>query len=128
MKIEGTDAFILKNQNIDKNVSFKERKDVSLSQISNIEEKMVSQITKTEKNELPISDKVVIEAIEKANKAITGANRSFEFSIHEKTKQIMIKVIDTETKEVVKEFPPEKILDMIAKMCEMAGILVDERR
>jgi len=32
------------------------------------------------------------------------------------------------SKGVLKEFPPEKTLDMIAKVWEMAGILVDERR
>jgi flagellar protein FlaG len=88
----------------------------------------LSQLTEFEKREMPISDKVVIEAIEKANRAISGANRRFEFSIHEKTKEIMVKVINSDTNEVVREIPPEKILDMVATMWEMAGILVDERR
>ena len=35
---------------------------------------------------------------------------------------------DKDTKEVIKEFPPEKTLDMIAKVWEVAGILVDEKR
>ena len=33
-----------------------------------------------------------------------------------------------ESKEVIKEFPPEKTLDMIAKVWEMAGLMVDEKR
>ncbi len=85
-------------------------------------------LSEYEKNELPISEKVVIDAIEKANKAIMGTNTQFEFSIHEKTKQIMVKVVDSESHEVIREIPPEKILDMVAKMWEMAGIIVDERR
>jgi flagellar protein FlaG len=40
----------------------------------------------------------------------------------------MIKVIDRETKELLLEIPPEKALDAIAKMWELAGIFVDERR
>jgi len=32
----------------------------------------------------------------------------------------MVKVIDSETKEVIREIPPEKILDMVAAMLEMA--------
>lgn len=75
-----------------------------------------------------ISEKVVISAIEKANKAMVAANRALEFSIHEKTKEIMVKVVDTETKEVVREIPSEKILDILANILEMAGLLVDERR
>ncbi len=75
-----------------------------------------------------ISDKAVFDAIEKANRAIVGANREFSFSIHEKTNRIMVKIIDSETKEIIREIPPEKILDMVAQMWEMAGILIDERR
>ncbi len=75
-----------------------------------------------------LSEKTVIDAIEKANKAIVISRRQLEFNIHDQTKEIMVKVIDTETKEVVREIPPEKVLDMVANILEMAGILVDERR
>ena len=88
----------------------------------------ISQLTEFDRNDLPISDKVVMQAIERANNAISIANKKFEYSIHEKTNEIMVKVIDTETNEVIREIPPEKILDMVAKMWEMAGLLVDERR
>lgn len=74
-----------------------------------------------------ISEKVVIEAIEKANKKIDGAKTEFQFSIHEKTHEIMIKVIDKEKGEIIREIPPEKTLDMVAKMWELAGIIVDEK-
>lgn len=50
------------------------------------------------------------------------------FGIHEKTNRLTIKIVDKETKEVIKELPPEKTLDMIAKAWELAGLLVDERR
>jgi len=29
---------------------------------------------------------------------------------------------------VIKEYPPEKTLDMIQKLWEMAGLMVDEKR
>lgn len=75
-----------------------------------------------------IQERTIISAIESANKKLVGADREFEFSVHEKTKQIMVKILDKSTKEVVREIPSEKILDMIAAMCEMSGLLVDERR
>ena len=50
------------------------------------------------------------------------------FGIHEKTNRVTIKIIDKSTKEVLKEYPPEQTLDMIAKVWEIAGILVDEKR
>jgi flagellar protein FlaG len=82
-----------------------------------------------EENRVPqVSEKIIIGAVEKANKAMVTANRALEFSVHEKTKEIIVKVVDTETKEVIREIPSEKILDMVANILEMAGILVDERR
>ena len=66
--------------------------------------------------------------IEEMNKKINNTNSEAVFGIHEDTNRIMIKILDKDTKEIIKEFPPEKTLDMIAKIWEMAGILVDERR
>ncbi len=86
------------------------------------------RLTELEKREIPVSEKIVIDAIEKANEAVSIANRRFEYSIHEKTKHIMVKVIDIKTEEIVREIPPEKILDLVAMIWEMTGLIVDERR
>lgn len=75
-----------------------------------------------------IQEKLIIEAIEKANQKVLGPQKEFEFSIHKETKQIMVKVIDKGTKEVIREIPPEKVLDAVAHMCEIAGIFMDEKR
>jgi flagellar protein FlaG len=68
-----------------------------------------------------------IEAIEHANKDLKVKNTSLHFSIHEKTKAITVKVIDNETKEILREIPPEKILDMVAVMLEKTGLFFDKR-
>lgn len=74
-----------------------------------------------------MSENELITAIEKANKKLEVYDTRLEFSIHELTKQIMIKVVDTVNNEIIREIPPEKILNMVAKMMEMAGLLIDER-
>lgn len=65
-------------------------------------------------------------AVEQLNKNMPHSEAVF--GIHDATNRVTIKIVDKETKEVIKELPPEKTLDMIAKVWEMAGILVDERR
>lgn len=70
---------------------------------------------------------------EKIKKAVEDMNKKMfnseaQFGIHEGTNRVTIKIVDKETKEVIKELPPEKTLDMIAKAWEMAGLMVDERR
>jgi flagellar protein FlaG len=74
------------------------------------------------------NEREVIVAIENANKHFKLYDRRLEFSIHEKTKEIMVKVINTEDDTIIREIPSEKILDMVAKLWEMAGIFVDEKR
>lgn len=130
MKIEGTDASNVNYLPFQKAEVATKDAPVLIKEKLNITNSMnLAQLNELDRRgELPISDKVVIDAIEKANRAISGANRRFEFSIHEKTKEIMVKVIDSDTNEVIREIPPEKILDMVAKMWEMSGIMVDERR
>ncbi len=66
------------------------------------------------------------KAVEKMKKNMPHSEAVF--GIHDGTNRVTIKLIDRDTKEVIKELPPEKTLDMIAKVWEMAGILVDEKR
>lgn len=81
-----------------------------------------------EVNKQQVSEKEIIKAIEGANKALVQHSTKLEFSIHEASKQIMVKVLNSETGEIIREIPNEKILDLVAKMVELAGIFVDERR
>ena len=66
------------------------------------------------------------EAISKINSA--QGNAEAVFGIHEGTNRVMIKMVDKTTKKVIKEFPAEETLDLIAKAWELAGIMVDEKR
>ena len=66
------------------------------------------------------------KAVEDINKK--AVNSEAIFGIHEATNRVTIKIVDKDTKKVIKELPPEKTLDMIAKVWEMAGLMVDEKR
>lgn len=74
------------------------------------------------------NDRAILKAVEKANKELELDERRLEFSIHDKTKQIIVKVIDTKDDKIIREIPSEKILDMVATLCEAAGLFVDEKR
>lgn len=65
------------------------------------------------------------ETVELLNKRMY--NHEAQFGIHEKTNRMTIKIIDKETKEVIKEVPPENTLELFAKSLELAGLLVDEK-
>ncbi len=90
---------------------------------SETEDKKVIQ---SEDEEVHQATSSLKEAISKINSA--QGNAEAVFGIHEGTNRVMIKMVDKETKKVIKEFPAEETLDLIAKAWELAGIMVDEKR
>lgn len=77
-------------------------------------------------NKMQAPTEALKKAVEEINKRAT--NSEAIFGIHDATNRVTIKIVDKDTKEVLKEFPPEQTLDMIAKVWELAGLLVDEKR
>lgn len=80
-----------------------------------------------DKSEPEVSKADLEKALDKFSKTAEVFNRHFQFEVHEKTKRIMVKVIDNDTGKVVSEIPSKKILDIVANMQEMVGMLVDQR-
>ncbi|MFC5528959.1 flagellar protein FlaG [Cohnella yongneupensis] len=76
---------------------------------------------------LSVGEEQLIKAIDRAIKALEGPSTTFEMKVHKETKAVTVKVFNKETGELIREIPPEKTLDLVAKMMEFAGILIDEK-
>lgn len=74
------------------------------------------------------SEQQIKSAIAQANNKLKYHKTRCEFSYHEATKRVSIKVIDKDTDDVIREIPPEETLEMVEKMWELAGMLIDEKR
>ena len=74
-----------------------------------------------------MSEKFVSGAVSNANSHLPTRTKC-EFAYDEKTKRVSITIKDEDTDEVIKEIPPKEALEMVAKMWELAGIMVDEKR
>lgn len=77
--------------------------------------------------EKKISEGEVKKAVEKLNVLFQDNATHVEYEVYGKQHTITTRIIDDKTSQVVKELPPKKIIDMVDKLCEMAGILVDEK-
>ncbi len=74
------------------------------------------------------SQEIAQEATEKLEKTLEEIQHNrLEFSIHEETGRTVIKVIDQQTGKVIKQLPPEEVLDLAAKLEEMSGVLFDRK-
>lgn len=84
-------------------------------------EQQVSQWDKTHLQELE-------ESVKKLNSAAEAFNVKLRFSVDERTDRIVVKVIERETEQVIREIPPEQVLNMVAQIQDLIGVFVDARR
>ena len=94
---------------------------------------MVAQTAESNANQSDNKQRDEEKELENIKKAVDNLNKNMKntsaiYGIHEGTNRVTIKIVDKQTKEVIKELPPEKTLDMISRVWEMAGMLVDEKR
>lgn len=72
-----------------------------------------------------------LERLKKAVETLNGAteivNKQLEFVLHEGSGRMMVRVIDSASQEVIKEVPPEAVLEAVARVREIIGLLLDER-
>jgi flagellar protein FlaG len=59
------------------------------------------------------------------NKSMQEMGTRVSFSIDSDTKRTVIKVIDTATKEVVRQIPPEAMLRVSENITKLLGLMVD---
>lgn len=99
-----------------------------------------SQSTSKESEKVKLKDlngksnqnpEILKEAIDTANKAMKLSNYHLQFRLHEGSGRYHVKVVDSATDEVIREIPPENLLEfsaMVKKMLDEAlGLLVDEK-
>ncbi len=102
---------------------------VSSAQSNQKESNNQSEQQQNQAKEGQLSEEFIKTTVKDTNSRLKAANNTkCEFKYHEETKRISITIRDKNTDEVIKEIPPEKSLELVAKMWELAGILVDERR
>ena len=71
------------------------------------------------RQEPPEADRVS-EAVEKLNELVQNQKRSLYFSVDQDTGRTVIRVIDPDTSEIVRQIPPEEVLDL-ARLYEGTG-------
>ena len=86
----------------------------------------VSGQDKSNEEDPPLSEKEQQRRMDRLQETLK--NHNVEISYNDEVNRYAIKVLDAESKEVVKEIPSEKTLEMFAKMLEIEGLLVDEKR
>lgn len=77
-------------------------------------------------NPLKISKEDAEGVSEVMNKVSEMLNNQLHFEVYEETNTVYVQIVDRKTKEVVKQIPPEEMLELSARIREMVGILIDQ--
>ncbi|GAB6927545.1 hypothetical protein JCM10914A_15280 [Paenibacillus sp. JCM 10914] len=75
-----------------------------------------------------IGEKRLNDLIEHGNKVLQRMDTHLQWSLHKQSQKLIVKVLNTETDEIVREIPPEKYLDLVQNLCEQVGLFLDERK
>lgn len=117
MKIQGTDP----------SGSTQFRKSSPGPQVRQDFQKVVESVNNPEENKNKETTLQQLEqAVEQLNKTMTTYNTELRFELHKESREMQVSVINSQTDEVIRKIPPDKILNIIAHVKEMLGLIVDE--
>ena len=124
MDVRGIDNLRIQAQQYDSSA----REDIAISAPEESQEnvKPIAKQDVDKGDEQPLSEKEQQRRM--ARLQDTLKNHNIEISYNDEVNRYAIKVLDSDSKEVVKEIPSEKTLEMFARMLEIEGLLVDEKR
>lgn len=67
------------------------------------------------------------QIVDELAKMARSFNRRLEFSINEDINQVIVKIVDQDSGEVVKQIPPEDVVKVHARIREAIGLLFDQK-
>ena len=89
------------------------------------QEDAIRDLDKTEK--APAVEPALDRVVEDLNEFVQVIQRKLQFSVDEESGKTVVKVIDSETDEVIRQIPSEEILEMQHRLGEMNGLLFRNR-
>jgi flagellar protein FlaG len=75
----------------------------------------------------PVTKEKMESVVRGMNEFLTTSNTHLKFEFHDELKEYYVTIVDDSTKEVIKEIPSKKVLDMYAAMTEFIGLMVDKK-
>ncbi len=78
--------------------------------------------------EPPFTKEGLNDAVNMLNAAAKTINNRIAFSVDEKTDRIIMRVLDANNNEVIREIPPKEVIRLAAQIREMIGMFIDESR
>ncbi|CQR46405.1 flagellar protein FlaG [Paraliobacillus sp. PM-2] len=118
-EIKTSSQFLQRNENITFSAAARNREDTNAS--------IALYQTIKENSEGQPNPEQTKQLVEQLNELLDPSFTDVKFEFHDKLERYYVTVVDQNTKEVIKEIPPKKMLDLYASIAESIGLIVDEK-
>ena len=81
-----------------------------------------------QREQIEVNRNTLQRAVDSVNTSLASYQRHLSVRSHEGTGRLIVRVYDSETQEMIREIPPENVLNAHAHILELAGLFVDARR
>lgn len=78
-------------------------------------------------NQEPLTAEQLEKVAQQLQDFVGEMNRGLEFSVDQDSGRDVIKVIDKNSGDLVKQFPSEEVLTLVAKLSDMVGSFIDAK-
>ncbi|MHB8073710.1 flagellar protein FlaG [Desulfosporosinus fructosivorans] len=69
----------------------------------------------------------VEKAAEKLNRLMGIIDKRLEFTVHDESDGVIVKIVDQQSGDVMDEIPPQRVMDILSSFSQMAGLFFDKR-
>jgi flagellar protein FlaG len=98
---------------------------------SKVEEQRLQQFSQSEVVEKKVNEVISPSQLEKVAQQLQdfvgGMNKGLEFLVDQDSGRDVIKVIDKNNGDLIKQYPSEEVLSLVAKLSEAAGSFINEK-
>lgn len=81
----------------------------------------------TDNGETRVSEHSLSKTVDELNDYVQNLHREIQFSVDNDSNKTIIKVIDANTGEVIRQLPPDEMMRLVKRLDELEGLLVREK-
>jgi flagellar protein FlaG len=77
--------------------------------------------------QVPLSYDVTAQVAEQINDFLKSTDAKIQFEVERGSKEVVVRIVDALTKEVIRQFPSEEMLAISKALDRMSGLLMDQK-
>jgi flagellar protein FlaG len=86
-----------------------------------------NKVSSSQKDKQQMSTEEVKEVVESFQEMSETIQTKLSFSVDEENNEIVVKIFDKESEELIRQFPSDEMLSLQDKMSDLAGFLFDQK-